>query len=115
MSSTPSFSSLKRVFLNSGYEVRNFTRNRLEELALDAPTEVKRHQDSNIMGLILPDEMIIGIARDLTDEEKAVTLLHELLHLWDPELDEESVEELTIELEQQLSPGQFGFLQFLAS
>ena len=114
-SERPNFAQLKKAFLDSGYEIRLFPRRKLEELALDAPYEVKRHNRSNIMGLIIPDEGIIGLANDLTTDEKATTLLHELIHLYNDGIDEETVEEYTLDLEQEISPSQFGFLQFLVS
>jgi hypothetical protein len=110
---TPTFGQLKKTFIESGYEIRLIPARELERLALDAPLEVKRHLDTNIMGLIMPDENSIGIARELPTDERATTLLHELIHLYNEELEEEEVEELTLELESDLSPEQFGFLQFL--
>ena len=110
---TPTFAQLKKEFLDSGFEIRQFPRRRLEQLALDAPYEVKRHLKSDIMGLIMSDENLIGIADDLTVDERATTLLHEMIHLHNEDLDEESVENLTLELEEEMSPNQFGFLQFL--
>ena len=112
---TPTFPQLKKAFLDSGYEIRFFPARKLEQLALDAPKEVKRHLMSNILGLIMPDENIIGLASELPTDERSTTLLHEWIHLFDPELDEEEVENLTLELEQSLTPSQFGFLQFLVS
>ena len=112
---TPTFTQLKKLFLDSGYEVRFFPARKLEQLALDAPSEVKRHHDSDIMGLIMPDENVIGIALELTPEERATTLLHELIHMFDAEIPEDKVEDMTMEIESVLSPGQFGFLQFAAS
>lgn len=111
----PSFAQLKKAFLDSGYEVRPFPRHKLEQLALDAPYEVKRHKHSNIMGLIMPDDNIIGLALDLTVDDKAETLLHELIHLYDPEIEEDVVEEATMDLVNSMTPAQFGFLQFLVA
>lgn len=113
--SAPSFAQLKKTFVESGYEIRTLPRHELESLSLDAPYDVKRHQSSNIMGLIMPDENLIGLAQDLSTDERAVTLLHELIHLHDEELLEDDVEQYTLELEQSLTPSQFGFLQFLVS
>lgn len=109
----PTFSQLKKEFLDSGFEIRQFPRRRLEQLALDAPYEVKRHHKSDIMGLIMSDDNLIGIANDLSVDERASTLLHEIIHLHNEDLDEEDVENLTLELEAEMSPTQFGFLQFL--
>ncbi|MBU6389562.1 hypothetical protein KGQ71_03530 [Patescibacteria group bacterium] len=111
----PTHSELKKAFLDSGYEIRFFPRHRLEQLALDAPSEVKRHRHSNIMGLIMPDENIIGLANDLSIDERVMTLIHELIHLIHEQWDEEEVESLTEELEQTLTPEQFGFFQFLVA
>jgi len=113
--STPTFSQLKRTFIESGYEIRLIPTRKLEGMALDAPAEVKRHLDSNIMGLIMPDEDAIGIASELSVDERATTLLHELIHLYDEEMAEEEVEELTLEMEASMNGNQFGFLQFLVS
>ena len=112
---TPTFAQLKRAFMESGYEIRRIPRQTLEGMALDAPAEVKRHLDTNIMGLILPDENMIAIAKELEPEEAGVTLLHELVHLWREDLEEDEVENMTLELEQSIEPEQFGFLQFLVS
>jgi hypothetical protein len=112
---TPTFAQLKKSFINSGYEIRRIPRHTLEGMALDAPTEVKRHLNSNIMGLIMPDEGIIGIAKELPNDEAATTLLHELIHLHNEDMEEEDVENATLELEQQLNPEQFGFLEFLVA
>lgn len=112
---TPTFAQLKKMFLQSGYEIRFFSRRRLEELALDAPYEVKRHKHSNILGLIIPDEGIIALANDLDIDEKATTLLHELIHLYNEEIDEAEVEAMTVDMEQNISADQFGFLKFLVS
>ncbi|HSI20583.1 MAG TPA: hypothetical protein VLA04_02665 [Verrucomicrobiae bacterium] len=112
---TPTFGQLKKAFLDSGYEIRLIPAHDLERLALDAPFEVKRHLNTNIMGLIMPDENTIGIAKNLPVDERATTLLHEIIHLFDEEMGEEEVENLTLELEGSISPEQFGFLQFLVS
>ena len=112
---TPTFAQLKKTFLDSGYEIRIFQRHELERLALDAPIGVKRHTESDIMGLIMPDEYAIGIAKDLSVDERAATLLHEIIHLYDENLPEEKVEDLTLTMEEELSPSQFGFLQFLVA
>jgi hypothetical protein len=111
----PTFNQLKKVYLDSGYEIRLLAARDLERLALDAPLEVKRHLDTDIMGLIMPDEGSIGIARELSVDERATTLLHELIHLYADELEEEDVEDMTLEIENNLSREQFGFLQFLVS
>ena len=111
----PTFNQLKKSFLESGFEIRSLPRYKLEQLALDAPYEVKRHVSSNIMGLILPDENMIALAEDLTVDEKATTLLHEMIHLFNEDFPEEDVESLTLEMESQMNPNQFGFLQFLVS
>ena len=110
-----SFTQLKKAFVDSGYEIRFFARHDLERLALDSPADVKRHLDSDIMGLIMPDENIIGLANDLTEEERVATLLHELIHLVREDLPEDEVEHLTLELENSLTPSQFGFFQFVVS
>ena len=115
MTDSPTFSQLKKAFLDSGYEIHFFPRRKLEQLALDAPYEVKRHQHSNIMGLIIPDENLVGLAEDLSIDERATTLLHEMIHLYNENLEEDAVESLTLELENSLEPSQFGFLQFLVS
>ncbi len=112
---TPTFGQLKKAFLDSGYEIRLIPSRDLERLALDAPFEVKRHLNTNIMGLIMPDENTIGIAKDLPVDERAATLLHEIIHLHSEDMDEEDVENLTLELEESISPEQYGFLQFLVS
>ncbi|CAN5124230.1 hypothetical protein BH11PAT4_BH11PAT4_0640 [soil metagenome] len=101
--------------MDSGYEIRRIPRNTLEGLALDAPAEVKRHLDSNIMGLIMPDEGVIGIAAELDSAEAATTLLHELIHLHNEDLEEDEVENATLDLERNVTKEQFGFLQFLVS
>jgi hypothetical protein len=111
----PTFNQLKKAYLDSGYEIHYIPARQLERLALDAPLEVKRHTNSDIMGLIMPDENAIAIAEELSVDERATTLLHELIHLFDPNLEEDAVEDITLDLEQELTPGQFGFLQFLVS
>jgi hypothetical protein len=111
----PSFAQLKKAFVESGFEIRFFPRHTLERLALDAPAQVKRHFDSDIMGLIMPDENVIGLAEDLSNEERVATLIHELIHLVDEDLDEEDVETATLEIENTLDRSQFGFFQFLVS
>jgi hypothetical protein len=111
----PSFGQLKKAFLDSGYEIRFFPARELEHLALDAPLEVKRHLNSNIMGLIMPDEQTIGIAAELSTDERAATLLHELIHLFNEDMEESEVENLTLDLEESLSKDEFGFLQFLVA
>jgi len=115
MSKPLTFITLKKAFLDSGYEIRFFPAHELESLALDAPYGEKRHMDTNIMGLIMPDEMVIGLAKELSTDDRAETLLHELIHLYDEELTEDEVEEMTLDLANNLTPAQFGFLQFLAS
>jgi hypothetical protein len=111
----PTYNQLKRCFLDSGYEIRHFPRRELERMALDAPAEVKRHLNTNIMGLTLPDESLIGIADDLSTDEQVTTLIHELTHLYDDQISEEEVEQYTEEIEEGLSAEQYGFLQFLVS
>ena len=111
----PTFAQLKKSYIDSGYEIRVIPRRQLEGMALDAPAEVKRHLDTNIMGLIIPDENAIGIAADLSVDERATTLLHEWIHLWNDDIEEEDVESITLEMEETINPNQFGFLQFLVS
>lgn len=111
----PTFAQLKKAFLDSGFEIRLLPARDLERFALDAPLEAKRHANSDIMGLIMPDENSIGIAKELPVDERATTLLHELIHLYNEDMAEEEVEELTLDLEQQITDEQFGFLQFLVS
>lgn len=112
---TPTFNQLKKSFMDSGYEIRRIPRHTLEGLALDAPSDVKRHMNSNIMGLIMPDEGVIGIAAELESDEAATTLLHELIHLHNESMEEDDVENATLELERSVTKEQFGFLQFLVS
>jgi hypothetical protein len=111
----PTFGQLKRAFLESGFEIRRFPRQELEGLALDAPEHSKRHADSNIMGLIMPDEGVIGITAELSADDQVETLVHELIHLYDEELPEDSVEDMTEEVMLTLTPAQHGFLRFLVS
>lgn len=111
----PTFSQLKKTLLDSGFEIRIFPQHTVERLALDAPAEVKRHLDSNIKGLTMPDENIIALAEEQSISERGTTLLHEMIHLFDENIDEEEVEEMTLDLEQQLTPDQIGFLQFLVA
>lgn len=112
---TPSFNQLKKTFLDSGFEIRFFPRRELESMALDAPAEVKRHLNSDILGLIMPDLDTIGIAKELTTQEKVSTLLHELVHLFNPNIDEEEVEALTSEIEETMTDSQYGFMEFLVA
>jgi hypothetical protein len=110
-----SFAKLKRTFLSSGFEIRRFDRAELESLALDAPFDAKRHTNSAIMGLIMPDEGIIGIAQELATEDRIETLVHELIHLYDETMPEDDVEAATLEIMEELTPAQHGFLQFLVA
>ena len=111
----PTFGQLKKAYLDSGYEIRFFPQHTLERLALDAPADVKRHINTNIMGLIMPDEGVIGIVETLSPEDKTETLIHELSHELYPDLPEDVIEEMTVELAQSLDARQFGFFQFLVS
>lgn len=111
----PSFNQLKRQFLESGYEIRRYARQDLERLALSAPTQEKRHLDSQIMGLIMPDRNVIGLAKELKPDQAALTLLHEWIHLFNEDLPEDRVEEITLDFAKTLSPHQMGFLAFLVS
>jgi hypothetical protein len=110
-----SYHQLKKAFLDSGYEIRLLPARTLESFSLDAPLEVKRHSNSDILGLIMPDENMIAIANEYSPEERATTLIHELIHLVYPDMAELDVEAATLELEQNLSPAQYGFFQFLVS
>lgn len=109
------FNQLKRAFLDSGYEVRRIPRFQLERLALDLPLHGKRHVDTGIMGLIMPDEGVIGISSDLDPYNAGVTLLHEIVHLYNEDLPEDVVEEITISLEDNLTEEQLGFLEFVSA
>jgi hypothetical protein len=111
----PTFPQLKKSFLDSGYEIRRISRKQLELLALGNPQAVKSHQNSNIMGVIAHDTNLIAIAADLTEQEAAETLLHELVHLWDESLAEDEVIALSEQAVGALTPGQYGFLQFLVA
>ena len=111
----PTPAQLKKVFLDSGFEVRHFPQRTLEQLALDAPTEVKRHKHSDIYGLIMPDEYTIGIAKELDKGEQLTTLVHELIHLYDDQIPEDEVEEIALSLEDNFTPEQRGFFEFLAA
>ncbi len=65
---TPTFNQLKKSYLDSGYEIRLIPARQLERLALDAPGEDKRHIDTNIMGLIMPDDNAICLAKELSTD-----------------------------------------------
>jgi len=112
----PQFAQLKRASIYSGYQVRLFPAQTLERLALSAgPYQAKRHDDAVIMGLIMPDQETIGITKSLSVEERAITLVHELIHLSDEALSEEEVESHTQTLWNSFTQSQRGFFAFLAS
>ncbi len=111
----PTFHQLKKRFLDSGYEVRLIAPRELERLALDAPLEAKRHMSGDVLGLIMPDAYVIGLARNQNTDERAETLVHELIHLYDESMEEETVEALTEEVVASLSDNDYRFLQLLVA
>lgn len=111
----PTFHQLKKRFLDSGYEVRLIAPRELERLALDAPLEAKRHMSGDVLGLIMPDAYVIGLARNQNADERAETLVHELIHLYDEGMEEETVEALTEEVVASLSDNDYRFLQLLVA
>jgi hypothetical protein len=107
------FNQLKRAFLSSGYEISLSQGRAIERRALDGVYFPKRHELGAIMGLLAPDEYKIYINRSLSLEDRAVTLLHELIHLKDETLPEQTVEDLGISLWSTMTDSQRGFLEFL--
>lgn len=108
-STEPTFSQLKKALIRSGYEIEVIPRQSLEKLATNSTKQ------RSIMGLIMPDEYTIGISSELPIKERAVTLLHEMIHLYDESLPEAEVEKFTLEMERKLTPSQFGLLEFFVT
>lgn len=91
------FSTLKLKFLQSGYEVRCVSRSKID----------------GAMGMICPESMTIYIARDLSQNDKEATLLHELIHLFDETMSESAVESLGVELFNKLDSSKRAYLSIL--
>lgn len=71
--------------------------------------------DNTIKGLILPDrnEIVINKAFDL--HERVLTLIHELIHLFDPKISEDQTENEAIELYNNLNDSDLGYFEFAVS
>lgn len=110
LKSPVTFCKLKKSFIDSGYEVIIIPREKLENLS--KRSSIQRSIGS-IMGLILPDEYLIAIAEELGIKERAITLLHEMIHLYDEAMPEELVEETTLAIEKKINNEQLGLLEFL--
>lgn len=106
------FAPLKRALERSGFSV--VVKNEAELLKLTKKAGARpRAGKPRILGLIVPDDLIIAINHALPKEERIKTLLHELIHLEYPKLSERVTEQATVKLFRQLSDSELGYLEFL--
>lgn len=68
-----------------------------------------------LKGYICQDTLEIYIDKNLSCEEKIVTLIHELLHDIYEDWSERKIEKESFKIFQRLSERDLGFLQFLVS
>jgi len=89
------FGKLKNTLVESGYDVR--LTNRFKDAA---------------KGQIEPDTLTIFINGNLELNDRALTLVHELLHEMFPEWGERRIEKVACQTFEKLTVAQLGFLQF---
>ncbi|GEM_PF-2572996 len=106
------FDKLISKFEKSGFSVYQKTEKQL--LAKSAkPSSKKRQTKAAIFGLIVEDEYEIHINKNLTEKEKQLSLLHELVHLYDPTLSETDTESQAKVIFRSLSEAEMGYLDYL--
>ena len=97
------FNKLKRVLLESGYEViltDNVSQNKSKGFA------------RGIKGYIVPDDLKIYVNKNIGVNDRVITLVHELLHEIYPAWTEGKVSQTSKRIFQRLTVPQLGFLQF---
>jgi len=115
-STTPDISleTLLQLLVESGFEIVLKPESAL--LAQSAKPRVRaRTATATIKGLIVPDENVILINRDLTKQERVITAIHELIHLHSPKLSEDVTEQEAQRLFARLNERDLGYLEFLVS
>lgn len=105
--------TLLSLLAESGFEI--VLKKESVLLAKSAQPNVRARQAAKIKGLIVPDENVILINRDLTTDERVITAIHELIHLHSPELSEADTERAALKLFGKLSQRDQGYLEFLVS
>lgn len=120
MKSTPtpdiSLETLLQLLVESGFEIVLKPESAL--LAQSAKPRVRARTvqaEAKIKGLIVPDENVILINRDLTKQERVITAIHELIHLHSPSLSEKATEREAQRLYAKLDARDLGYLEFLVS
>lgn len=113
--STIRFTDLRKAFEKSDFEVILIDVKKLTSLSAKQSARKRATADNSILGLILPDESQIAINKGLPLEDKVKTLLHELVHLYDPKLTENQTEKAALTMFEDLSEEELGYLEFLAS
>lgn len=105
--------NLKNILYQTGYHVILISDTQLKNLA-----GISEHfsQDRGVVkGLFLPDRFEIIINQSLSEKEKVLTLIHELIHIDKPQLNENIVEKTTFRVFKRLSSRELGFFEFAVS
>ncbi|MBN2585588.1 hypothetical protein JXA59_02985 [Patescibacteria group bacterium] len=96
------FSRLKKILLDSGYQV----------ILTDRFIRRKGGLARGSKGYILPDDLKIFINKTIGVNDRVVTLIHELLHEAYPGWQEQQVDRTSKRIFNRLTVPQLGFLQF---
>lgn len=75
--------------------------------------DFRRFQGIKVKGFIEPDNDTILICRNLSQEEKIITIIHEFLHEIEPRWQEAKVEKYSNQLFQKLTPPEKLFFENL--
>lgn len=109
------FKNLRRAFEKSDFEVIIVGPKKLVSLAEKESARKRTDVNAGILGLILPDESQIAINKSLPLEDRVKTLLHELVHLYNPKFTEKQTELTALDIFDDLSEEELGYLEFLTS
>jgi len=98
------FNKLRATLVQSGYEV--ILVNRL------MPKRTRSGRSRGIKGYIVPDELKIYISKSVGINDRAITLIHELLHEIYPQWPELKIERECKRVFRSLKVSQLGWFQF---
>lgn len=85
------------------------------DIRIEKRKRLPRRADGDIRQCEKTGQWIITVNMLLPKEEQVVTVVHEILHLYDPVMTEEEVEKRAHEIYRTLAPSQLGFIEFLLS
>ncbi len=95
---------------------RTIQLNQLTKALVQSGYEINLKRAScKVRGLIIPDQNEIFINQLLPINERVITILHEMIHLYDAKLDEDETEATAQAIFANLSTAELGYLEFLVA